>query len=90
MNYTVTIVADPIGLSVDGAPITLTVGSGAGETGTEVIISDTPPLLPRNGQPWYDPEDSVMSFWTGTEWITWNVAITSGESSAFAHALIFG
>ena len=60
----------------------------SGASGT--IVSITPPSNPEEGQFWYDPEDAVMSFWTGNEWVTEEVAITSGEANAFAKALIFG
>lgn len=61
-----------------------------GQTGAEPIISVTAPPSPAVGQFWYDPEDAVMSFWTGNEWVTEDVALLSGEVNAFTQALIFG
>ena len=71
---------------------TLTSG-GRGPAGADgahgTTVSITPPSNPTAGQFWYDPEDAIMSFWTGSEWVTEDVVITSGEASAFANALIF-
>lgn len=74
----ITVSLNELARGANGAP---------GASGTTVSI--TPPTDPEVGQFWYDPEDAVMSFWTGSEWVTEEVAITSGETSAFANALIF-
>ena len=80
-------------ITQDGVEKTFVASTGVGPTGSDgssgTTVSITPPSDPEAGQFWYDPEDAVMSFWTGSEWVTEEVAITSGEASAFANALIF-
>ena len=95
LSFTITQDTSDLLFSVTEQPFELsfTIQEGVGPAGEDgangVTISITPPVDPVDGQHWYDPEDAVMSFWTGSEWVTEEVAITSGETSAFANALIF-